>query len=187
MHVDKMRAANSRSTMMRAAMLQSETTGKSWQFKAVFTLTIAAALISAIRAAFNLGYYYSAFDCYGAFQLRCPVTVVGSFVLAITFGLAVAGVAFGIRRFAALLVSFLALLGTLAMYVLWFRYTSYVLQIAEVEAFSQLPNQQQYLIPLNGATWWDVAVLGIVSILLLWNIKILGQAGKEFIRRRRPS
>lgn len=159
---------------------------RSWKFKTLLIVTVAAAVISAIRAAFNLGYYYSAFGCYGTFDPICPISVVGSFILSITFGLVVASIGMWWRRLATLLISFFALVWSAGMYLLWYRFTLSVLRNAEVAVFSQLPAQQQYLLPLDDAGWWDVVVLAIVIILLVWHINTLGPFLLQLVRNRRP-
>ena len=138
-------------------------------FRILWILTVAATLLNALRASFNLGYSYSAFGCYGTANLMCGMDVVNSFITAITVGLLVASAALWFRSYKALFISFVLLLCSAAMYVLWFRHTLYVLQVAEVESFSQLPAQSQYLLPLNNATWWDLAILGLILSLLIWH------------------
>lgn len=36
-----------------------------------------------------------------------------------------------------------------------------------------MPDQQQYLLPLLGATWWDIVVLGVALIVLIWQVVML--------------
>ncbi len=48
-----------------------------------------------------------------------------------------------------------------------------IMQLGGVRDFSQLQEQQQYLLPLNRATWWDIVVLGVVVIALIWHTIML--------------
>jgi hypothetical protein len=140
--------------------------------KAVLIVIVAAASVSALRLSFNLGYYYRAFECTGA-GIRCPITVLGSFLLGITLGLVVSAVGLWWRTVAGVWLSFGAVLCEVLLYVQWYRTTRWTIQVAEVSNFWHLPNQQQRILPLNDATWWDLAVLALVIVLLVWHVKVL--------------
>ncbi|HEU4511012.1 MAG TPA: hypothetical protein VFR78_22465 [Pyrinomonadaceae bacterium] len=64
-----------------------------------------------------------------------------------------------IRNVIGLVFSMLSLLWAGAVYILWYRGTLSIIGQAEVTSFRQLGYQAQYLLPLHGATWWNVAVL----------------------------
>lgn len=41
------------------------------------------------------------------------------------------------------------------------------------KTFLELPDQQQHLLPLNRATWWDIVVLGVALIVFIWEVVML--------------
>jgi hypothetical protein len=126
------------------------------------------AIVSLIRVAFNLGYYYSAFECVTSPDLTCAVTFEGSFFMGTTLGLCLLTLGLWSRRSLGFLLSFIALIWIGLVYILWYRGTLSVMKMAEVEHFSQLPNQHQYFLPLIEATWWDIAVLVLALIVFIW-------------------
>jgi len=71
------------------------------------------------------------------------------------------------------LVSLAALVLIPMFYVLWYLETLSIMRGAEISSFAQMPYQSQHLFVLNDATWWDVYVLFLAVVLLLWHLKTL--------------
>jgi hypothetical protein len=129
--------------------------------------------------AFNLGYYYKALECLSSADRFCAVTFEGSFFMDATLGLCLATLGLWFRRTASFLLSSIALIWVVIVYILWYRGTLSVMGVAEVQKFSQLPNQPQYLFPLIEATWWDIVVLCVTLLVLLWQAVILVRIPKS--------
>lgn len=156
-----------------------------WGYKPALDLVTLIAVVSALRLSFNLGYYYRAFECTLSAGIGCPLTLLGSFLLGTTAGLVVLAIGLWLRRGAGLWLSLSALFWEIILYVQWYRATRWIIGVAEVPDFWHLPNQQQRLLPLNDATWWDILVLAVVILLLVWHIKTLGPFLRERLRNRR--
>jgi hypothetical protein len=151
----------------------------------VLAVTALLAVVSTLRVIFDLGYNYGAFDQSDLVHRTCCIGFLESYVIPITLGLIISAGCMSIRKPVARIFSLLGLLWILLSYFLWYRGTQAIIQAAEVETFRQLPGERQYLLPLSYASLWDIAVIAIVIILLIWHIKILGRLGRQFVSNHR--
>lgn len=154
-------------------------------YRAALILAILVSIVSALRLTFDLGYNLGTFEHSQLNHRTCCVNFEESFLIPITLGLALISLSLLMRRVLSLIVSTLGLLWVGLIYILWYRGTLSIIEAAEVQSFYGLPNQTQYFLPLNGATWWDVAVLAIVIMLLIWHIKTLGPMVRQIAQNRR--
>lgn len=150
---------------------------------ATFFLGVAAT-INALRSTFNVGYNYGTFVHSYTPHGNCCVGFLESFIIPITLGLIVSAFFISRRTPMGTVVSLLALLVVIFFHLLWYRGTRSILQAAEVESFWRLPDEKQYVLPLSYATWWDILVLGVVIILLIWHIRTLGPFVWQLFRNR---
>lgn len=97
----------------------------------------------------------------------------GSFILTITFALVLSAVGLWFQRLLGFLVSLLALAWFLEIYVEWYLATRSLMQMYGAKTFSEMQDQQQYLAPLNGATWWDIVVFGVALAVFIWQVVML--------------
>ena len=139
-----------------------------WQFRLVVGIVGLTAAISALRIAFNLGYNYGLFKAVDGVHTTCCVNFLESFLLPITTGLVLSTAGIYVQRPIGFLLSLIALLAIPFTYVAWYLGTLSIMRHAEVGSFSQLPSQQQHVLTLADASWWDIWVLSIAILLILW-------------------
>lgn len=130
-------------------------------------------LVTLLRLFFHFGYYYSAFHCQGYFRISCYMTFEGEHLILIAIGLTFAVLGIWLRSRRGLLVSFVAVIFIGACYYLWYLGTLSVMRHAEIEHFSQMIYEQQHVLPLAGATLWEVFVLLVIMILFIWLVGTL--------------
>jgi len=128
---------------------------------------------SAGRLAFNFGYNYAVFETVEVSHPHCCVNFLESYLIPITICLCVALVGLLIKRRVGFYLTTVSLIGIGVLYLLWYRATLSVIRDAELASFSQLPDQAQKVLPLNGATWWDLVVLAVVIGIFIWQIACL--------------
>ena len=158
---------------MNLRVLTSKVSGSSRIYKTVLIVVVLTATVSALRVSFNLGYNLGTFEHSELIHRTCCVNFKDSFLIPLTVGLIVSALCLLTRTLAGLIFSTLSLIWVASVYVLWYRGTLSVIRNAEVDSFYSLPDQSQHLLPLNGATWWDLAVLAIVIVVWFWHIKVL--------------
>jgi len=141
-----------------------------WQFRLLVSLASITAGLSALRVAFSFGYNYGVFRAVDGVHSTCCLTFLDSFVVPITIALILAVVGMWSRKRIGLFVSFAALLFIPVIYVYWYLGTLSIMRKAEISSFDQMPNQSQYLLSLANATWWDVYVLFVVIVLIIWQL-----------------
>ena len=137
----------------------------------IFGSLVLVVFISFLRVAFHFGYYYRAFDCTRYVDWGCYTTFEGQLLVFIALGLSLATLGLWLRGRKGFFISLFALGFTGFSYYLWYRGTLSIIQKAELQHFSQMPNEGQRLIPLTGATWWDLMILALVVVLFVWNIR----------------
>ena len=144
-----------------------------WGFRVAWTAIVLTTGVSALRLAFNMGYYYHLFRCAPSLRLGCFLSMEGSYILGVTFALVLSAIGLWSRRLLGFLLSLIALAWLAEIYREWYVATLSIMQMGGVRDFSQLQDQQQYLLPLNGATWWDIVVLGVALIVFIWQAVML--------------
>jgi hypothetical protein len=159
----------SRNPLLRR--LKGDSRFMSWDYRVAGYVAALTAAVSLFRLTFRLGYNYGTFESSTANHITCCIGFVESVVIVITAGVALIAFGLWLRNRAGLLLSFIASLCVLGFYYRWYSSTVSALPRMEVTDFSQLPSQQQYLIPLLDATSWDLAVLAVVTVLFFWHIK----------------
>jgi len=97
----------------------------------------------------------------------------GSYILVVTFSLVLSAVGLWSQRLLGFLFSLLTLACLAGVYREWYVATLSIMQMYGAADFSQLQDQQQYLLPLEGATWWDIVVLGVALIIFFWQAVML--------------
>lgn len=147
--------------------------GPKWQVRLVVGVTGLTAAISALRLAFNLGYNYGLFKAVDGVHTTCCVNFLESFLLPITIGLVLSTAGIYVQRPIGFLLSLLALLAIPFTYIAWYLKTLSIMRRAEFESFSQLPSQRQHVLSLAYASWWDIWVLSVAILLILWQLKKL--------------
>jgi len=148
-------------------------TGKlqdSRRYRVVLWAMLLAAGVSSLRLAFHLGYTHQLLGCTALAHPHCYVNMEGSYFVGITATLWLSAVGLKSRRILGLIFSMLALAGTSAVYVQWYRGTLSTMQMYNAKFFHELPDQQQHLLTLNNASRWDVVVLGVVLIVFVWHL-----------------
>lgn len=128
---------------------------------------------TAVRLAFNFGYNYAVFETVESSHPDCCVNFLESYLIPITVFLCVALVGLLIKRRVGFYLTTVSLVSIGILYLLWYRATLSVIRNAELASFSQLPDQAQKVLPLNGATWWDLVVLAVVIGIFIWQIACL--------------
>ena len=78
----------------------------------------------------------------------------GSYILVATFALALSAVGLWSRRLVGFLLSLLALAWLVETNREWYAATLSQMRLFESKDFSEMPDQQQHLLTLLGATWW---------------------------------
>jgi hypothetical protein len=129
--------------------------------------------VSVLRITFNLGYNSGTFDMSTASHKSCCVNFLESYLIPIIACLFVSALGLWWRRAAGFFVSLFALSFAGVVYIQWYQATFNIMQDNGIQAFSQMPFQQQQLLTLNDATWWDLAVLSVIAITALWQLKVL--------------
>ncbi len=137
---------------------------------AALIIAVLTAIGSALRVAFYLGYNLRTFELSDQIHRTCCLNFRDSFLIGVTLGLIVTATGLLTRNRIGRIFSMLGLLWAVTVYILWYRATQSVIRNSEVDSFEGLRNQTQYLLPLNRATWWDLAVLAIVILLLAWHL-----------------
>lgn len=95
----------------------------------------------------------------------------------IGIGLLVAMIALWLRGIVSFLVSAVAL-GYVGMeYSVWYLDSVHALKIMGMASWADFQDPDfPYIGALRGATWWNIVVLGAVSLLLVWHLTILIRA-----------
>lgn len=135
----------------------------------IVILSILAGL-STIRLAVNLGYNYGVFRSIGGDHSTCCINFLESFLILITMGLYAALLGLLLKRTAGVLLSLLGLFLVVGSYLSWYRGTLSIIRLAEIQRFDQLPHQSQKWIPLAYSNWWDIAVLALILLLIVWQV-----------------
>lgn len=141
------------------------------QHRVIVSIVLIVTGVSIVRLSFNLGYNRGTFEHSDMVHRTCCVGLLESNLIPIAIALCIALFGFWIKGKIGLLLSVLAFLSVLTVYVLWYLTTLSVLRSAELSDFFMMPNQSQHLVPLVYATWWDVVVLGVVIALSLWMLR----------------
>lgn len=144
-----------------------------WGFRVALGAVVLTASVSALRLTFHLGYHYHLFRCTRLVRLTCYLSMEGSYILVATFALILSAVGLWSRRVLGFLLSLLALALLGEVYRQWYLGTLSLMEMYGLRNFSQNPDQQQYLLPLEGAAWWDIVVLGVALIVLVWQVVML--------------
>lgn len=150
----------------------------------------ANAVVSALRLSFNLGYHYELFRCvYPSPSLDTPVltqlkwalSFEGDFLLLVTLALVFSAVGLWARRVPGFLISLISLVCLGTVYAMWYAATVTNMHLFGAKHFSEMANQQQYLLPLLGATWGDIVVLAVALIVLIWHVAMLKRVLKPLV------
>lgn len=168
---------------MRWRFLTKEISKSTPGYNLVLIVAVLTATVTALRIAFNLGYSLGTFEHSEQIHRTCCVNFEDSFLISLLLGLIVTAVSLLTRRVIGMLFSMLGLFWVVVVYIQWYRATLSIIRKAEVDSFSRLGEQAQYLLPLDQATQWDVAVLAIVILLLSWHIASLVFTIKRSARR----
>ena len=149
-----------------------------WILKFALVVVALTASISALRTAYNRGYLICAnspeyLDALGIFSRHGDNRLlINDLHVQITVCLLICAVGLWLRRPIGLLVSLLAVTWITNIYLLWYRSTAAFMVEQEIPNFSLLQGPgKQHLVPLRGATWWDVVVMILVLALLIWLVK----------------
>lgn len=137
---------------------------------------VMTASVSALRLAFNLGYYYHLFKCAPPAlieQFFCAISFEDSFASGVTLALAFSAIGLWSRRVLGFLLSMITFLCLAGIYILWYRGTLAIMEMYGAQAFSQLQGEQQNILPLHGARWWDIVVLAVALIVFIWQVVML--------------
>lgn len=120
-----------------------------------------------------MGYYYHLFECTGPLPITCYLSMAGSYVMVVTLSLVLSAIGLWSRRLLGFLFSLISLAWIGETYREWYTATLYNMQIFGAREFFQLQGQQQYLLPLDHAAWWDIVVLGFALIVFIWQAVML--------------
>lgn len=150
----------------------------SWDYKVALSVVLLTASVSALRVAFNIGYsiaknepeYLKCIDLSGN---EWSIGFLESYLMPIVVGLLLSFIGLWLRRATGFFLSLLALLWVVQVYIAWYLATLSIMRDVEITDFSRMPFQQQQILTLNNAVWWDIAVLSVTVILCVWHIKAL--------------
>lgn len=97
--------------------------------------------------------------------------------------LAVNVVGLWFRKEASLVMSLLALAGVWAGYFLWYVYSRQVLNLLSSKSFYQLhPGAvSTYRLDLIGATWLNIIILLMASVLFIWEAKTIRSVKSAYL------
>ncbi len=152
---------------MGAFTSQSTTVAQSLDYSASLALTFLIAQTSVMYTFYQAGHIEGLRES-GAFITELPYTLNGLHIL-ISIGLVVCTIGLWSRRIIGLVISSLALVSVLATYGYWhFRTVKY---LSEFRNDNQLYKRVQEEVGFfHGATRWDLAVVAIVVVLVLWHL-----------------
>jgi len=139
----------------------------------VAAITFAVFFITAIRISFDSGYSYNAIGCHGYLEVSCYITFFIEKLAFIAAGLVFVALGLRLRKFLGSLVVLAACSVVVASYYLWYSGTIAIMKQAEFQDFSQLPGQKQRFLPLLDANFLDIAVLGFVLLIFVWQLTAL--------------
>lgn len=163
----------------------------SWDLKITLGIVATAAIASLLRMIYLIGYMagQDSLDPYSeAVSDNDFPYILNGFRLAIVVGLVVAAVGLWSRKAYGFFLSIIALVWAGVGYVRWYNYSVAFLRNVEVSGYADLHSPElQHTGGLHGATWWDVAVLGAVAMLLLWHMWLLVKILMVFERDGAPS
>ena len=145
-------------------------------------VALLAGVVGTLRVTFNLGYNSGAFDMSTAHHKFCCVGFLESYLIPITACLFVSALGLWRRRAAGFITSLFALGLAVLLYLAWYRATQSLMPRLEVEGFSQIPFQRQRLLALDNANLWDLAVLTIIAVIFMWQLKVLLSALRSSYR-----
>lgn len=138
-------------------------------------LTVAAVLFVANLAysAYSLGFEHGeVFVISRAYTISGDNTFMPRLRIATSIGLLVCGAGLAFRNLFGVVASMLGIIWLGFFYGWWYYNSLAFLRNLEVPDFSSLP-EISHAAGLWGATWWDLLVLMIVAVLLLWQLAIL--------------
>jgi hypothetical protein len=153
------------------SLLEKLGTQSRLQFRVAVSIASLTAALSALRVAFNLGYNYGVFHSVDGVHVSCCVNFLESFLIPITIALILSVVGLWSRKGTGFLMSLVALIVIPIIYVSWYFGTRSIMRRAEISTFEKMPDQSQHLLTLAYATWWDVYVLLLVIVLIMWQLK----------------
>lgn len=150
------------------------------------TAIVVTAVVSALHLSFNMGYHYELLMCThpsppypSSFrQFDWALSFEGDNFLLVTLALVFSAVGIWSRRVLGFLLSLIALICVAGIYILWYLRTLSIMELFNVRNFSSMQDQQQHLLPLYNATWWDLVVLGVALIVFVWQVAMLRRALK---------
>jgi len=153
----------------------------SWDHALVLALTFVIAQASVMYTCYQVGHVDGVRES-GAFLTEFPYTLNGLHIM-ISLGLVVCAIGLWLRRTTRSIVSSAALLSVLGIYGFWhFRTVRYLSEFAgDRQSYDRLRAEVGFF---HGATKWDLLVLSLVAILLLWHLIMLV---KMTLERRRTS
>jgi hypothetical protein len=153
-----------------------------WGEGLALTALALTAGLSALRLAFNLGYHYELFRCvYPSLspdapffvQLKWALSFEGEKILLVTLALVFSLVCLWTTRVLGFLLSLISLTCLGALYVMWYLATLSNMRLFGARDFSEVPDQKQHLLPLLGASWWDIVVLGVAMAVFVWQAAMI--------------
>jgi hypothetical protein len=141
---------------------------KSWNFKIARAISIALSVASTAALIYEIGYsagsdagepVVSDFDFYHR---------LNRLHLGITIGLIVTAVGVLMNKMRGFLLSSLGLIWVGVVYLFWYMQTQAYLRNSEVTEYTRLHDPYYRRLIFNGAGWWDVTVLVLAFLLLVW-------------------
>jgi hypothetical protein len=167
---------------------QTFITQPTWQLRLAVSLASITAGLSALRVAFNLGYNYGLFRAVDGVHTTCCVNFLESYLIPITIAFSLSVVGMWSNKRNGFLLSLVALLVIPIIYMSWYVGTLSIMRRAEIPTFNQMPDQSQHLLTLAHATWWDIYVLFLAIVLIMWHLKaVVPSLGPLRRNRRIPS
>ena len=142
-------------------------------FRVAAVIATLTAAISALRIAFNLGHNYWVFRTVDGTHASCCINFLESFLIPITIALILSVVGLWSRKVSGFFLSLVSFLIIAGIYVSWYFETLSVMRRAEIGVFEHMPDQSQHLLTLAYASFWDVYVLLLVIVLIMWQLQHL--------------
>ena len=143
-----------------------------WEFSVLLTIGIVALVISIIVIVYRQipntplpG--QDSFTLSGGFPFHDRARVLAALCL----GLIVGGLS--VRKPLGVIVSLSGSIILMCLYLWWYQQSLAALKNLEVSNYQRIELDISHAAGLWVATWWDIAVLAVALLLLLWNLTVV--------------
>ncbi|HEX8137841.1 MAG TPA: hypothetical protein VF544_09650 [Pyrinomonadaceae bacterium] len=144
--------------------------------KLVIGIALLTASLNALWIAYRVGYTNGQTGCGYPCVPEHQDFTLQYMQIRIGLALVISAVCLWSRRAIGFFISAIALTWAGKEYVWWYLESLRRLKAMDLNDFSELKTPSlQHVNNLLGATWWDIAVLIVIILLFIWQIKTLAQ------------